>query len=353
MNFDPTDQDIVVNADELREFASQLYQEVGVPKTDANAVAHLQVETDLRGIHSHGTRALPGYVRGILAGNINPTPNLEITRDGPAFARVYGDRALGHVAGKFSMELAIEKAKTAGIGAVGAYTTNHFGAASCLAMLPLEHGMIGFSTSTSSRGVAPYGGKTRVVGNNPFAYAVPAKTEPPIVLDMACGVSAWGRIGTMRLYGKKLEPGWVLDEDGKETDDPNKARVLLPLGGPKGYALALAMDALSGPLTGMGATVNKKGDLPLDKQGSGLFFYALNIESFVPLDEFTEEIDREIHELRSSPPADGFDRVYFPGELEAMKQEQWSADGIPLHRDHLKGLADLATELGVPVFWQG
>ena len=351
MNFDPTDQDIVVSADELREFASQLYQKGGVPKTDADAVAQLQVETDLRGIHSHGTRHLPGYVRGILAGNTNPTPNLTITREGPAFARVDGDRALGHVAGKFSMELAIEKAKVAGIGAAGAYTTNHFGAASATAMLALEHGMIGFSTSTSGRGVAPYGGKTGVVGNNPFAYAIPAKTEPPIVLDMACGVSAWGRVDTMRLYGQKLGPGWVLDEDGKETDDPNKAHVLLPIGGAKGYALALSVDALAGPLTGMLATVNKKGGLPSDKQGSGLFFYAINIDSFVPLDEFTEEIDREIHELRSSPPAEGFDQVYFPGELEALKYEQWSQNGLPLHRDHLKGLADLAAKLGIPVFW--
>ena len=118
--------------------------------------------------------------------------------------------------GKFSMELAIEKAKVAGIGAVGVCRTNHFGAASCHAMRTLEHGMIGFSTSTSGPGVAPYGGKTRVVGNNPFSYAIPAKTEPPIVVDMACGVSAWGRIRTMGLYGRKLAAGWALDAAGRE-----------------------------------------------------------------------------------------------------------------------------------------
>lgn len=352
MNLNPTDQDIVVNASGLREFSSQLYQEAGVPKVDADAVAQLQVDTDLRGIHSHGTRHLPGYVRGILSGNTNPTPNITIIRDNPAMARVDGDQGLGHVVGKFSMELAIEKAKIAGIGAVGACTTNHFGSASCHAMLALKHGMIGFSTSTSGPGVAPYGGKTRVVGNNPFSYAIPAKTESPLVIDMACGVSAWGRVGTMRLYGQKLGPGWVLDAEGKETDDPNQAHVLLPMGGTKGYSLALAVDALAGPLAGMFATVNKKGDLPPEKRGSGLFFYAINIDSFVPLEEFTAEIDREIHELQSSPPADGFDRVYYPGELEAMKQKKWSVDGIPLHRDHLKGLADLAKELGVPVFWK-
>ena len=352
MNFEPTDQDIVVNAEELKDFSSQLYQKAGVPKTDADAVADLQVKTDLHGIHSHGTRALAGYVRGILGGRINPTPNLTIAREGPAFARVNGDRSLGHVAGKFSMELAIEKAKVAGIGAVGAYATNHFGAASATAMLALEHGMIGFSTSTSGPGVAPFGGRTRVVGNNPFSYAIPAKTEPPILLDMACGVSAWGRVGTRRLYGERLTSGWVLDEEGKETDDPNRAHVLLPMGGAKGYALALAVDALAGPLTSMVATVNQTGDVPLDKQGSGLFYYAINIDSFVPLDEFTEEIDREIRVLRSSPPAEGFDQVYFPGELEAMKYAQWSENGLPLHRDHLQGLADLASELGVPVFWK-
>ncbi len=352
MNFNPTDQDIVVNADQLTEFASQLYQKAGVPTGDADASARLQVSTDLRGIHSHGTRALPGYVRGILAGNINPTPNLTIIHQGPAFAQVDGDYCLGHVAGKFSMELAIEKAKVAGIGAVGAGKTNHFGAASCHAMLALEHGMIGFGTSTSGPVVAPYGGRTRVIGNNPFAYAVPAKTQPPIVIDMAVGVSAWGRVRTMAMYGQKLGPGWVLDAEGKETDDPNKAHVLLPMGGTKGYSLALAVDALAGPLTGMFSTVNRKGELPPDKRGSGLFFYAINISSFVPLDEFTAEIDREIDELQSSPPAEGFDRVYFPGEIEAMKQEKWSKEGIPLHREHLKGLADLAKELGVEVFWQ-
>ena len=342
-------QEIVIQADTLQLLSSRIYQKVGVSKENADTVAHLQVETDLRGIHSHGTRALPGYVRSILSGKINPTPNIQIVNEGPSFGLVDGDAGLGHLVSFRAMNLAIDKAKTTGIAAVGSCNSNHFGAASCFSMMSLEHEMIGFSVSTSSPGVAPYGGTTRVMGNHPFSYAIPTKNEPPIVIDMACGVSAWGRIATMAMYGQKLSPGWALDENGKETDDPSKAHVLLPMGGVKGYALAVAMDALSGPLAGGISTCHRGISEYSGQRSSGHFFYAINVSSFVPLDEFTEEMDRAIRTIRASKPAEGFDRVYLPGEIEWLKSQEWRKEGMPLHHQHVKSLVDLAEELSVEV----
>ena len=209
--------------------------------------------------------------------------------------------------------------------------------------------MIGFSVSSSSPGVAPYGGMTRVLGNHPLSYAIPAKNEPPIVIDMACGVSAWGRVATMAMYGEKLSPGWALDENGNETDDPTKARVLLPMGGVKGYALGLAMDALSGPLTGGIATCHRGISEYSGQRQSSHFFYAINVDSFVPLDEFTEEMDEVIRTIRSSKPAPGFDRVYLPGEIEWSKHQKWMKDGIPLHSQHVQSLMDLGKELNAEI----
>jgi LDH2 family malate/lactate/ureidoglycolate dehydrogenase len=251
------------------------------------------------------------------------------------------------------MNLAISKAKNTGIGLVTAQNSNHCGAASSLSMLALEHGMVGFCASTSHPGVAPYGGISRVLGNHPLSYAIPAKNEPPVVLDMACGVSAWGRVATMRLYGKKLTDDWVLDADGKPTDDPAKAQVLLPFGGVKGYALAVVMDALTGPLSGGIATCRRgKVESPPEKQAAGHIFYAINIDCFVPLEEFKEEIDLAIQTIRNSRRAEGVDRIYLPGEIEWLKREKWLKEGIPLHKEHVKSLEVLAHELSVPIPWR-
>ena len=342
-------QEVIIQADDLQLLSSRIYQKVGVSEENADIVANLQVETDLRGIHSHGTRALPGYVKSILAGRINPTPNMQIVNDYPSSGLIDGDAGLGHLVSVRAMNLAIDKAKTTGIAAVGANNSNHFGAASCFSMMALEHGMIGFSVSTSSPGVAPYGGMERIMGNHAFSYAIPTKTGSPIVIDMACGFSAWGKVATMAMYGEKLTPGWALDEDGKETDDPSKARVLLPMGGVKGYALSVAMDALSGPLAGGIATCRRGISEYSGQRSSGHFFYAINVANFVSLDEFTAEMDNAIRTIRESKPAEGFDRIYLPGEIEWLKSQKWRKEGIPLHHQHVKSLVDLAEELSAVV----
>ena len=348
----PGPDEQLVRAEQLREMASQLYRKVGVPEEEADRVAGLQTETDLRGVHSHGTRALPGYVRRIQEGRTNPRPQIQTLREGPSFALLDGDRGLGPLTGTRGIQAAIARAKQTCIAAVTVRNSNHFGAAANFALQTLEHGMVGFAASSSSPGLAPYGGASRLVGNHPFAYAVPAKEEPPLVLDMATGVSAWGRIGTMRMYGKPLADNWVLDREGRPTNDPAKAHILLPFGSYKGYGLTLIVDALASILPFGVSTCHRDAPEFAGQTFSSHFFYAIQVDCFLPLDEFTAEMDRTIRTIRNSRRAEGVDRIYLPGEIEWLKQEAWSKTGIPLHKDHLNSLAGLADELGVRVPWR-
>lgn len=342
-----------IQAETLQAFASALYQRVGVPQADADDVARMQVETDLRGVYSHGTRALPGYVRSIRKGEINPNPTIRTLTDAPSTALLDADNALGHIAGMRAMRTAIEKARATGIGAVAVRNSNHYGAAACFAMMALAEGMIGFNTTrTGGASVAAHGGVSGVLGNHPLAYAIPTKAEPPIVLDMACGIAAWGKVGTLAIEGKQLPPGWALTADGQPTQDPRLARVMLPIGGAKGHGLAIVMSLLSGALTGGPAACNRTSDTPPELARRGHFFYAIKVSNFCPLDEFTTAVDEEIRTIRNSKRADGVERIYLPGEMEWLNQQDGLRHGIPLHRQHLNALAALATELGVDVFWE-
>ncbi|MSS70759.1 MAG: Ldh family oxidoreductase [Candidatus Latescibacteria bacterium] len=348
----PGPDEQLVRVEQLRELASQVYQKVGVPKEEADLVAGLEAETDLRGVHSHGTRALPSYIRRIQEGKTNPRPAIQVVREGPSFALLEGDRGLGLLTGTRAIQMAIDKARKTGIAAVAVRNSNHFGAAANFALQALEHDMVGFAASSSSPGLAPYGGASRLVGNHPFAYAVPAGEERPLVLDMACGVSAWGRVGTMRMYGKPLADNWVLDKDGRPTNDPAQAHILLPFGSFKGYGLTMIVDALTGILPFGVSTCHRDAPEFAGQTFSSHFFYALHVESFIPLDEFKTEMDRTIRTVRSSKRAEGVDRIYLPGEIEWLKKEAWSQTGIPIHNDHINSLAQLADEFGVPVPWR-
>lgn len=349
------EQEAIVNAAELQTVCSQLYQEVGVAQSDADTVSEMQVLMDLRGVHSHATRAVPRYVRGIINGDINPTPELQRLEDNPASVLLDGDRGLGHLVGVRAMNIAIEKARSASIGLAIVRNSNHFGAASSHAMRAMERDMVGFATTNGlGVNVAVFGARSTSIGNNAFSYAIPAGEEPPIVLDMACGAAAAGRIGTASLYQEKIPLGWALDADGNETEDPSKVAAILPAAGPKGSALAIVMDVLCGPLSGGLMGINKHyqpGDAPPEKRTSAHFFLAINIDSFTSIVEFKAEIDRQIRMTRQATPRSGFTRVTLPGEIEWELTQERLANGIPLHEEPLQEIEKLAGELGVEIPW--
>ena len=349
------EQEVIINATALQNVCSQLYQKVGVAESDADTIAEMQVLMDLRGVHSHATRAVPGYVRGVISGSINPNPNLQTLEDNPASVLLDGDRGLGHLVGIRAMNIAIEKAKSASMGVAVVRNSNHFGAASSHAMRAIPHNMIGFATTNGlGVNVAVHGARSTSIGNNAFSFAIPAGEEPPIVLDMACGAAAAGRIGTARLYQQKIPFGWALDADGNETDDPTKVAAILPAAGPKGSALAIVMDILCGPLSGGLMGINKRfqpGDAPLEKRVSAHFFFAINIASFTDVAEFKAEIDRQIRMTRQATPRSGFDRVTLPGEIEWELTQERLANGIPLHKQPVQEIEKLADELDVEIPW--
>lgn len=344
---------ISIQSKPFQAFISTLYQRVGVPAEDADNVARMQVETDERGVYSHGTRALPGYAHGIITGEINPKPIPHVLAEAPSTALINADNSLGHIAGMHAMNMAIKKADATGFAAVAVRNSNHYGAGACFAMMALPEEMIGFTTTkTGGASVVPHGGISGVLGNHPIAYAIPTKVEPSIVLDMACGWIAWGHVGTYVIEGKKLPFGWALDASGEPTQDPHLARGMLPFGGYKGHGLAIVMSILGGVLTGGPAACNRTPETTPELARRGHFFYAIKVKNFSPIDEFTESVDEEIRTIRNAERADGVNRIYLPGEIELLNQKMARRDGIPLHPKHLKALEDLADELDVEVFWK-
>ena len=339
-------QEIVVDSARLHAFARTLCEKAGLRTEDAETVAKHQVQTDLRGVHSHGTRALPGYLNLVLDGKMNPKPELSIAREGPSFAVVEGDNGIGHLTSTFAMETAIEKAQRTGIAAVGVRNAGHFGAAACYSIMAASKQMIGFSTTnTGGASIVAPGGAEAVVANNAMSYALPTGDGHPIVLDMACGVSAWGKIGTLRMYGKPIPEGWLIDDTGQPTNDPDKGRFIAPAAGPRGYGLALIMGILAGPLSGGLMACNKSGE------PSEHFFFALNISSFTDYAGYIAEVKQGIDKIHASKTVEGVEQAYLPGEIEWHNYDNYIENGIPIHVDHLRGLAGIAEKLDVSICW--
>ena len=339
---------ITVTADELRSFWEQVLLAVNVPDDAARILASIQVEADLRGVHSHGTRAIIRYIGEIEAGTMDPAAGLTIVRQTPAMAIADGNAGIGQVAAKQAMALAIVKARTSGIGIVGVRRSNHAGALGYYAMHAAASGMIGLATSGRRvrRGnMAAFGSITPLLSNHPMAWAIPAGEAPPIVLDMATGVVAYGKIELARRDGTRLPPGWALDSDGEPTEDPEKAAMVLPVG-PKGSALSLVMSVLGGFLVSSG--LPRESDLAeYDIDRPGHFLMAINVEHFVRIADFQAEIDERIQDIQSGTPAPGHERVYVPGEIEWLLAERRRREGIPMHTGDIANFNKLAARLGV------
>jgi LDH2 family malate/lactate/ureidoglycolate dehydrogenase len=345
-------QEIRVPAAKLRQLAIDLLVDKKMYEYDAETAADRLVEADLRGIQSHGTRALPRYLDSIDKGDIDPRASVLTVQETPAIAVLDGGRAIGHVAATKGMQLAIQKAREVGTGTVAVKNSQHYGAASVYTLMAVAEGMIGYSTtSTAGATVAAFGSRTAATANNAFSWGVPSKSGAPFVLDMACAATSWGKVESFQLYGLPLPDGFALDAEGRPTNDPKSAKVLMPGAGARGFGLAFLSSVLAGPLVG--------GKLPLHKTGrpaeehSEHFFYVIDLKQFVGEHKFYKELDSTMAGIRALAPADGFDKVRFPGELEWERAEDFRKNGIALHRDHAGVLQTWADKAGIAVPWQG
>jgi L-2-hydroxycarboxylate dehydrogenase (NAD+) len=336
-----------VPADRLGAFITRAATAAGLPAKDAEILAGLMVEADLRGSDTHGVIRLPLYLRRIRAGGINTNPNIRVVSDRPSAALIDGDNGMGHLVMRRVAHLAIEKAKATGIGWVGARMSNHAGPAALYVTMPLKHDMIGLYFAVgSSNHLPPWGGSESLLGTNPMAVAVPAGDEPPIVLDMSPTVAAFGKVRLKAQRGEQMPVGWMIDKQGKPLTDPKRMDEghLLPIGEYKGSGLSLIIGLLAGALNraALGRDVVdfvKEAGKPTN---TGQAIAAISIDAFMPAAEFKRSVDQVIRDIRNSPKLPGFERIWLPGEQSHAKLLDRRAHGVPIPkalRDSLDAVA--------------
>ena len=342
----------LVSWEVLEEFCKAVLEKLGVPEDDAALTADTLVVANLRGVDSHGVIRLGVYSQRIKGGGTSLSQPIEIVKETPATALMDGGGRLGQVAAVRAIELAMAKAREVGAAVVTVRNSAHLGACAYYPMLALKEDMVGLTLSNSLATMAAWGGLERVLGNNPFAVAIPADEERPIVLDMACGTVAWGKVFVAAQKGESIPGDWVLDKEGKPTADPKRAMdhgFMLPFGKYKGYGISLIVNILTGLLSG-GAVSTEIADMytdPKDPQGVCHLMGALDIARFVPLSEFKQRMDELIRKMRGSKRMKGVERIYVPGEKEFLEEEKRRKEGIPVPEAQIGEFKKMALDLGL------
>jgi len=358
-----------ISAERLREFAAHIFQAAGVESDDARRAADVLIWTSLRGVDTHGIRNLKRYyIQGIDDGTIDPVAQLQVERESGGTATLNSNAGLGLCHAVQAMRRAIDKADSGGVGVVTVRNANHFGAAGYYAHMAVESGMIGFAATGyffphgQRTAVVPFGGLLPMLSTNPLAMACPCSEMPPFVLDMSTSISAFNRIELWNELGRTIPTGWALDEEHQPTTDPSNVHKLVSLGGldrmggHKGFGLALAVQILTGLLSGAWREDPKPDRILGDRaeakdgfgqEGIGHIFAAVRIDQFGPPDQFRRGVDAMIKTLNESPPRNGVDRVYVPGQLEHEAERKRSRAGIPIHESTLTDLRELSARFGV------
>jgi LDH2 family malate/lactate/ureidoglycolate dehydrogenase len=341
-----------VRADDLEAFVVRAFAALGVPDAAARQVAQLMVEADLFGYDTHGVFRLRQYVNRLKGGGCNPAPRVSVVRETAATALVDGDNGLGHLAMVRARDLAMAKARAVGIGWVGVRRGNHAGPAALYVRPQTAAGMIGLAAAVGSANhVAPFGGTDILLGTNPIAVAAPGGGEDPFVLDMATTVAAVGKIKLLEQRGEPMPEGWMVGRDGRPLTDPARRDegFLLPIGGPKGYGLGVAIGLLAGVLNGaaFGSDVVDFTKDTSSPTNTGQFVAAIDIGAFGDPAVFAATAARVFAELRGSPPLPGHDRVRIPGDGRTAARERRAAGGLPLNAGLRRELDAIADELGI------
>lgn len=339
----------LIPADRLRVFAAAALTRVGVPEADARLVSDSLVRADLWGHQSHGVMRLPWYVARIQAGVMHAVTDCEFAMDAGAVAVLDGRDGIGQVLAAKAAHEAIRRAKAHGVSAVAVRNSNHFGTAMYFTRMAVPEGQIALLVTNASPAMAPWGGRQKTVGANPWSVAAPAGEHPPFVLDIANTAVARGKIYLARQKGLSLPIGWAINAAGEPTTDPVEALagIILPMGGHKGYAISVMVDVLSGVLSGSAFGSGVHGPYQTEwRSGCGHLMIALDIEAFLPLAEFNARMEQMIAELRSVPLASGFNAVLYPGEPEALNEERHLREGLQLPEQTVADLGKLATETG-------
>ena len=339
------------SADRLMTIAARLLQGAGANEHEAATVARHCVDANLAGHDSHGIIQVPTYIDRVDEGHIAPGARFEVVRDTPTTTVVDGNWGFGYVVSERAMEITIAKARESNLAAATVYRQSHVGRVTDYPLMAAEAGMIGIMTADSgrtSKSVVPFGGREPRLGTNPICIAMPSDLAGPMFIDGATSAVAAGKVAVAAAREKPIPEGWIVDAEGRPTTDPNdlgRGGALLPLGGPeghKGYGLSVMVEILSGILTGLGYGYDTSG-----RHNDGCFMAAFDVEAFRPLDEFKREVAGFAAYLKSSPPAEGFSEVYYPGELEHLRTQKLLAEGIYVEDSTWARLTEIAVGYGM------
>jgi L-2-hydroxycarboxylate dehydrogenase (NAD+) len=349
--------------DYLEDFTRKVFEKMGCSPEDAKMATDVFIAAELRGYSSHGMIRIKDYFQLWQAERINIKPDVRIVHESPSTAVVDGDGAIGMIAATRSMQVAIEKAKTAGTGWVSTRGSNHYGFAGYYSMMALEHEMIGISMTIANPLVAPTFSVSQMLGTNPISVSIPAGKHPPFIADFSTTPIARGRLAIAAKKGEKVPLGYVQDADGVPSDDPDiitKGGSMVTLGGTaqhgshKGYALSAIVDIFSAVLSGANFgpfCPPSVAYLPVKEEkvgeGTGHFFGAMRIDAFQEPGVFKAQMDKWIETFRAAKPAKGHDRVLIPGDPERENEARISRDGVDVIVPVQKEMKEIADFLGI------
>ncbi|MFC7395562.1 Ldh family oxidoreductase [Scopulibacillus cellulosilyticus] len=338
--------------EQLKKFCQDILMKLNVSHENAEVVSDALVKANLEGIDSHGISRLVVYSKRLMDNRINPKPNISVKKKGTSVLNVDGDNGLGQIVSYHALNKAFEMVKETGVAAVGIRNSNHFGTASYFCQIACERHLAAIAFTNSPPGIAPWGGRRAFFGTNPIAFGFPTGNDKPIIIDLSTSVAARGKIILAAKQGESIPDGWAINEEGNMTNDPNEALqgAVLPLGGAKGSALALAVEILTGILTGasFGPHINniyqEQSNAPANV---GHFFILFDIEKFMPLEQFTQTINLLLHEMKDIPKVPGVEEIRYPGERRKRELDKRSSEGISLSKDVQKELIELGDTLNV------
>jgi uncharacterized oxidoreductase len=340
-----------VTGDLLEKIAFHLFCAAGAPEEHSRIVAKHLADNNLTGHDSHGFIRVIQYLQQIKDGLLSPAAKPEVVRESAATAQIDGHRGFGQVVAKFAAELAIKKAKEQGVSSVAMRFLGHLGRLGAYGEMAAREGCAAIlfcATGGQALAQAPFGGSKRKLGTNPLALTLPAENEGVISSDFATSVAAEGKVRVYRARGQKLPEGWILDKEGRPSNDPNDfyaGGAILPIGGSvgyKGFCLAFMTD-MFGSLLSRDFFPAKPG-----KQFSnGSLMVVIDIERFAPLDALRSEVSQMVEFIKDTPPAQGFEQVLYPGEKEAKNRKERSRTGVDIEDETWNQVMGLVKTYGV------
>jgi len=339
---------------ELTAFCVEAMLRCGMREEDARITAEVLVTTDTWGVYTHGTKQLRPLLKNMRDGRLNAQAIPEVEREGPGWALIDGHYAMPMVTSCLAMRNAMKKAGDCGIGYAGVKHSSHFGAAGYYANMAMYEDMIGLAMCNVDPCMTVPGGRGKIIGTNPIAFAVPAGQEKPVFLDIATSAVAASKIFAAKFLGQEIPDTWLVDDEGVPTTDPSiypESGAQLPMAGHKGYGLALLVEVLSAVLTGAAMLREVKCWLVEgpEQVNQGHAFIAIDVGAIMPIQEFKERMDQVIRWIKESPKAKGSDRIYLPGEMEWERRERALKHGMVLPEDVIANLKGLAEDVGLDI----